>query len=457
MHDGTQLATLTWPAENAKATVVIVHGLRDHADRYTAFAQQLVADGYSVVAFDLRGHGHSAGPRVYPDDWNDYVSDLEEVLAKLPSDKPIFVFGHSMGGAIVARTAEQTHTKLAGIILSGPALQIDAKPGLIALTKMSGVTSPKIAALDLPTEDFSTDPAMVAAMKADPFVMQTPGPAKTAAGLVAAMSDIWANTDALAMPVLALHGSHDKLTAPAGSRSLVEILVGEHRDATLHIYQGFAHDLLHEPKGQQVADDIKAWLDAHTGGAALPPTEIYAGGLDGEPGKWTQAFSLGAGIAKDSHVALLGSLTLGKLRPIGWSGTLSGYRLGDAWAVSLRPVGIALRAGGFAIGISGGVSLVTQTEGALAGGGFAELPAGPVHVSVYGEYLARSRPSAPGGQEINRDQATAAVSLRLPGDRSYWPHAVAGVGPVITGGLAWFGDSDAAWFATLGLQLYGAD
>ncbi|HEY4176070.1 MAG TPA: alpha/beta fold hydrolase [Kofleriaceae bacterium] len=387
-----------------------------------------------------------------PTTGNDYVSDLQEVLASVAAanaGKPIFVFGHSMGGAIVARTAEQSHTPIAGIILSGPALQIDAKPGLIALTKMSGLTSPKVAALDLPTEDFSTDPKMVSAMKADPFVMQTPGPAKTAAGLVAAMSDIWANTDALTMPVLALHGSHDKLTAPAGSRSLIEILTAAHRDATLHIYQGFAHDLLHEPKGQQVADDIKAWLDAHTGGAALAPTEIYRGRLDGEPGKWTQAFSFGAGIAKDSHLALLGSLTLGKFRPVGWSGTLSGYRFGDAWSLALRPVGIAVRAGGFAFGINAGGALATGKNFTGAAGAFAELPAGPVHLSLFADSNFAGK--------VGTDVKTVGGSLRLPGDRAYWPHAVAGVGPVITGGLAWTDFDERAWFVTLGLQLYGAD
>jgi hypothetical protein len=48
------------------------------------------------------------------------------------------------------------------------------------------------------------------------------------------------------------------------------------------------------------------------------------------------------------------------------------------------------------------------------------------------------------------------LSIRFGGDRHYWPHARAGVGPVLCVGYAWRAD-DPAWFATAGIQLYGVD
>ena len=86
-----------------------MHGLKDYSARYAAFATKLAQHGYAVYAFDLRGHGRSAGPRVAPDDWTDYVDDLDRFLATVEQrepGKPVFLFGHSMGGAIAARTAE---------------------------------------------------------------------------------------------------------------------------------------------------------------------------------------------------------------------------------------------------------------------------------------------------------------------------------------------------------------
>src|SRR5690349_11136982 len=50
-----------------KAVIAIHHGLADHSARYAGFAARLVAAGYTVWAFDMRGHGRSAGPRVVID------------------------------------------------------------------------------------------------------------------------------------------------------------------------------------------------------------------------------------------------------------------------------------------------------------------------------------------------------------------------------------------------------
>jgi hypothetical protein len=51
--------------------------------------------------------------------------------------------------------------------------------------------------------------------------------------------------------------------------------------------------------------------------------------------------------------------------------------------------------------------------------------------------------------------------LRLPSDKYYWPRALAGVGPAIIGGQdcskVGGGQSTCAWFALLGLELFGTD
>ena len=47
-------------------------------------------------------------------------------------------------------------------------------------------------------------------------------------------------------------------------------------------------------------------------------------------------------------------------------------------------------------------------------------------------------------------------SVRLGGDRAYWPHARAGVGPMLSGGYECQGDT-CGFMALAGLQLYGVD
>ncbi len=459
-RDGTKLAVVRWSASaEHRGDVVIVHGLKDHALRYAVFAEKLRARGYSVTAFDLRGHGHSSGPRVSPRTWREYVDDAVLVLGRVRDpEKPMFVFGHSMGGAIATLAVMDPAAPVAGLILSAPALAVDASPLLLAATRMAGALAPRAKVLDLPNAEFSSDPAVGKAMDRDPLVEQEPGPARTAAGLFDAMREIWERTGELTLPILALHGTRDALTAPSGSRELVRASASN--DKTLKIYEGLFHDLLHEPKGAQVADDILAWLDAHTGGDALVPTPMFPGRLRGEPGEWLQAISFSGGVtglgSGDIGFAGLGAIHLGKLRPIGWHGSVTGQLMGEYKAAALRPLGVQARLGAAAIGLDGGVSVITNTKLALSFGAFAELPLGPAHVSLFASRergITNDNDHGP----LAADLLLTALSIRYGGDRYYGPHAVAGVGPIVTGGISWTSSADADFFVTVGLQLYGAD
>ena len=62
--DGENLAVYDWPLPDApRATVLLVHGLGEHAGRYDALARHLGTWGYAVRGYDHYGHGESSGPR----------------------------------------------------------------------------------------------------------------------------------------------------------------------------------------------------------------------------------------------------------------------------------------------------------------------------------------------------------------------------------------------------------
>lgn len=265
---GVDLYSQSWrPSGASRAALIVVHGLRDHSSRYARMAERLADRGYAVHAFDLRGHGKSDGDRAYVDSFDDYVDDLElfvqRVAAREPG-KPLFLFGHSMGGAVATLFALRAHRPaLRGLVLSAPALQVgDDVPGpLVAVTRVLGGLAPSLRVLELETASFSRDAAVVDAIARDPLVEQRPGPARTAAQLLGAIGRIQDGMEGLDVPLLILHGTGDKLTNPAGSRALsVRARAG---DKTLRLYPGLAHDLLHEPEHEQVLGDIAGWLDAH--------------------------------------------------------------------------------------------------------------------------------------------------------------------------------------------------
>ena len=462
--DGTQLLARHWAATGeTRGVLVIVHGLKDYSACYAHLASLATAAGFGVYAFDLRGHGRSAGPRVAPRHWTDYVDDLDRFLKEVEKREPgkkVFLFGHSMGGAIATRTAEVHEPKVAGLALSGPALAIDAPPLLLAVTKTSAALSPKAPALALDNKNFSSDPANAAVMDKDEFVSNPPAPARTAGGLISGIADIWRDVDRLTMPVLAMHGSADKLTAPSGSRALVEQAPALRR---LRIYDGYFHDLLHEPgdRGARVETDLVTWLTAAASGAPYESPPPYRGHLAGDPHGWTQAIDVAGGVSTTpsytppgtalvipGHTNFAGriAIELARPRPIGFHGAITASTIGAQYLVALRPLGVAVHDDRTAFGLSAGAALLTNEVFAFSAGAWLERSLGPLHVSGFGEYARRNANVWIGGG-----------SLRLGRDRAYWPHARAGVGPSVTGGAHCPDGGPCSAFVLLGLQLYGAD
>lgn len=130
--DGKKLCVHQWEIPDAKRVLCIVHGLGEHGDRYSEFAQYLNSNGISVFALDLRGHGLSEGKRGHSKSYSLLQSDLEELLKharSLNTDAKIVLMGHSMGGNLVANYLKSDRTKeLAGYILSAPFLDVAFQP-----------------------------------------------------------------------------------------------------------------------------------------------------------------------------------------------------------------------------------------------------------------------------------------------------------------------------------------
>jgi acylglycerol lipase len=271
---GVQLYEQSWvPRKEPRASVVLVHGLKDHSSRYKALAERLAAEGFAVYAFDLRGHGRSEGVRVWVDPFDDYLGDLDIFLGRVRDHgkgRPTFLFGHSMGGAIVTLYTITHHPDVAGIVLSGAALQTDVGSGG---AKFVAALSPNAGVFNLDLKQFSRDPAVVSEGLADPLVYQGAAPARTAVGLLDAIGRIQQHMEDVNVPLLAMHGEADKVTPPAGSKQLVD-RAGS-KDKTLKTYPNLYHDLLHEPERQQVTNDLVKWLNDHAPAAkpAAPPPE----------------------------------------------------------------------------------------------------------------------------------------------------------------------------------------
>jgi alpha-beta hydrolase superfamily lysophospholipase len=270
----TELVEQWWRPASPRAVLAIVHGLKDHGSRYAELASRLAVDqGVAVYAMDLRGHAHSEGVRVDVLDFDDYLTDLDAFVARVRYHEPgarVFVMGHSMGGAIVTRWLEKRKPDVAGAILSGAALKVDVSGVKLFGNRMIAAVSPDAAVFNLDLDDFSRDPKVVEAGKKDPLVWQDAGTARLARELADAIDDSEHHFGEITAPLLVMHGSADKVTPPEGSRELVARAAS--KDKTLGIYDGFFHDLLHEPGHERVVVDIEKWIGARIGAGSMTPT-----------------------------------------------------------------------------------------------------------------------------------------------------------------------------------------
>jgi alpha-beta hydrolase superfamily lysophospholipase len=467
--DGIQLYGQRWAPKSgeAKAVLIIHHGLADHSDRYAGFAERATRAGFVVWSYDMRGHGRSAGKRIYFDRIDALLDDLDIFLARVRSedpDKPIFLYGHSIGGLTVGLFAIERQPQVAGVVLAAPGIAFDTGPLGAAAVRFVAAVSPNAKVLDTPHPEFSKDPKVVHELDTDPLVHQDKGPARTARASLDAVARVWAHPERLVAPLLIVHGRADQVTAPSGSRDLVARAGAT--DRTLRLYDGLYHDVFHDPDGDKVAADVIAWLDAHAGGAAVVAPARTTEKLPGDRAAMSLAIELDArGDHADDGSGLSGGvrIRLGLGGRVGYLGGLDlrgGYFHGGRYEADLHALGLAVRsAGGATLSITGGIG-----AGGLRGSDAVhvpvelalEAPLGPTRLLaragvgwvVSGDDYATTVGFA--------DELTALVGVRLGRDIGYWSTVRAGTGPFLAGAFRDLGGTK-IYGIVVGGELWGGN
>jgi len=272
--DGLRIFFRLWrPAEKSRGVVVIVPGFNSHSGYYSWVAEELVSEGLAVYAVDLRGRGLSDGERYYIEKFAGYENDVASVVSLASSQEPgapIFLLGHSAGGVVSCLFTLDHKTELAGLICESFAYEVPAPDFALAVLKGLSHLAPHAHVLRLKNEDFSRDPAVVEQMNDDPLIAHETQPTKTVAEMARADERLRREFPSIALPVLILHGTHDKATKPSGSEHFYNT-VGS-TDKTLKLYDGYFHDLLNDTGKEVVMADIRAWITERISGSSEAKT-----------------------------------------------------------------------------------------------------------------------------------------------------------------------------------------
>ena len=270
--DGWERFVRVWrPNAAPQAAVVIVHGICEHGGRYAQLAETFAGAGFAAHVPDLLGHGRSGGPRVHARRFEQFVDDVERTLADVRSEHPrlpLFLFGHSMGGAIAARLAATRQQPLAGLILSAAAVRVHDHlyPLLRKLSALGSFLFPNVRLVRMGSRYLSRDPAVVADFERDPLVFHGRFTVRIGAEVLRAARQVEKEAERLTTPLLILHGDQDVVVDVEGSRVLYSRCGAA--DKTLRIVPGAYHDLFHDPGWPDLAAETIAWM---TGRATILP------------------------------------------------------------------------------------------------------------------------------------------------------------------------------------------
>ena len=275
--DGLELSVARFDIENPKALIQIIHGAKEHKERYYDVAEYLNGYGFAVIVSDNRGNGHSVNedyPLGYMDGYEHIVDDQHIITKYYKAEYPgvpMYMFGHSLGSMIARGYIQQYDGEIEKLVLSGT---VNRKFGgrfgmlmadIIMLFKgKKGYSKFLIKHGDSDDVDWVCgNPQIMDAYRNDKYCFGYKYTNK-------AIWTIWQADVALkhckkykcsnpSLKILSISGSEDPCTGgDKGLEDTVRTLkrIG-YSDISYKVYQGMKHEVVNETGKEEVYEDIK--------------------------------------------------------------------------------------------------------------------------------------------------------------------------------------------------------
>lgn len=273
--DGQYLFCKYWkPAGTPKGLVFVSHGAGEHCGRYDELAQMLVGLQLLVFAHDHVGHGQSEGERMVVSDFHVFIRDVlqhVDVMQKDHPGLPVFLLGHSMGGAIAILTAAERPCQFSGMVLISPLVLASPESATtfkVLAAKVLNLVLPNMSLGPIDSNVISRNKAEVDLYNTDPLICRAGMKVCFGMQLLNAVSRVERALPRLTLPFLLLQGSADRLCDSKGAYLLMES--AKSQDKTLKIYEG-AYHVLHKELPEvtnSVFHEINMWVSQRTAAAA---------------------------------------------------------------------------------------------------------------------------------------------------------------------------------------------
>jgi len=265
-NSGYKISSQMWKPENPpRGVIVLVHGLGEHSGRYsTHFADHFSNEGFSILTFDLPGHGKSSGKRGHIEHYEDFIKLVSAGISYAKNEYPplpIFLYGHSLGGLIVLEYAIQTKPVLNGVIASAPVLDINKPipPVKLALANTMNKIFPSFT-LDngLNRNMLSRDKNVIKEYNSDPLVH---GHTSSRMGMymIEKGAFVRENAKMVSIPTLVMVGSAEGIV----SKKAIHDFCKQSDKCSEKIWTNFYHELHNEQEKKKVLIYTSEWITDH--------------------------------------------------------------------------------------------------------------------------------------------------------------------------------------------------
>lgn len=262
--DGAQIPYRLWTARNPAGAVLLLHGAFDYAAAFDEIGPKLAGSGFTALAIDQRGFGATRSRGTWSGTLRmtqDAIEAGRFLLQRGGADRPLFILGESMGGAVAVHAgATGDLPQLQGLVLVAPgALASRFRRRLLSfvtgaarlLARDSEIVFERHAGWEL-------TPAAAIRLIGDPLVMRTIRPDIVSGMAELAMSAV-GEASRVNAPALTMVGARDELIRVACVRRLFENLAAE---KCWHVVPDAPHLLLHWRRSNEILREAVLWMTA---------------------------------------------------------------------------------------------------------------------------------------------------------------------------------------------------
>jgi pimeloyl-ACP methyl ester carboxylesterase len=250
-------ASIADAAGDRRPPLLFVHGMFGGAWQFAEWQLRLAGLGYSSTAIDLRvRHAEQPATARTGASLRDYVDATRSVARMM--GRPAVV-GHSMGGLVAQKLAEESMVSAAVLVCSAPPRWISALSG--ALLERMLKYAPQLL-FSRPIAPRRSD-AVALFLERIPLeerdrIFERIDPESGRVARELALGTLAIDASRVRCPVLSIGAVGDRFLPPRIARAIARKYHGDY-----HEYAEHGHYIIGEPGWEQVADDVAAWIAEH--------------------------------------------------------------------------------------------------------------------------------------------------------------------------------------------------